>query len=250
MDKRVGVYKYKVESFHLDCTERLSLTVLGNQLLNAAARHAEEYGYGRETLRSRGQAWVFSRLLIEMKHYPREFDEYSICTWVDSASRFFSNRNFAVLDASGAAIGYASSVWAMIDLSTRQAVDIHAAQPDYAASIVCGEVPPCPVSRSGRARVESTEPVRTFSPLFCDIDYNGHFNSIKYIEHLLDALPMERLRQCPVGRFEISYSAECHYGEPLAIYRDETSANQFALELRKADGTVSSRAKVVLANEE
>ena len=87
---RIGKYQYHVESFHLDCTERLSLSVLGNQLLNAAARHAESLGYGRESMRRQGLAWVFSRLAIHMQEYPREFDDYTIATWVASVSRSFS----------------------------------------------------------------------------------------------------------------------------------------------------------------
>ena len=51
MNARVGTYSYKVESFHLDCRERLSLTVLDNQLLNAATRHADACGYGRRASR-------------------------------------------------------------------------------------------------------------------------------------------------------------------------------------------------------
>lgn len=249
MDERVGQYIYKVESFHLDCTERLSLTVLGNQLLNAAARHAESLGFGRETLRRQDLAWVFSRLLIQMDRYPLEFEEYTICTWVAGASRWFSDRRFAVLDASECPIGYATSMWAMINLTTRQPVDILEAVPQYGNHVLTEGAPDCPVSRSGRAKVTADEPVRSFAPLFCDIDYNGHFNSIKYIEHLLNALPMELLRYRPVHRFEISYSAECHYGEPLAIYVSTANDEEYDMELRKADGTVASRAKVVLAIE-
>lgn len=246
MESIIGEYDYKVESFHLDCTERLSLSVLGNQLLNAAARHAESFGFGREALRQRDRAWVFSRLLIQMDAPLCEFDTYTIRTWVADATRWFSTRNFAIYDASGTPVGYASSVWAMMNLATRKAVDLAAELPDY-ASLVCpeNEAPACPIERSRRSNVSTAEPSLVFRPLFCDIDYNGHFNSIRYIEHLLNALPMKVCRNYPVQRMEINYHIECRYGEVLSVYVAEVGDGEYDAEIRKEDGSVSCRSKIV-----
>lgn len=243
----IHVNRYRVESFHSDCTSHLSLAVLGNQLLNTAADHAEQLGFGRQALLDKNQAWVFSRLLIQMDHYPYEFEPYAIRTWIDSVSRFFSNRNFAILDTEGRAIGYASSVWAVIDLDTRQALDIKQALPTH-ADCISPEPIDCPIARTTRARVTADEPAYMFQPRFCDIDYNGHLNSIRYIEHFLGALPFDVLKERPIHRFEISYSAECHYGEPLAVYVSNADDDEYDLELRKADGIVASRAKIILRN--
>lgn len=246
MVQSIGTYIYKVESFHLDCTERLSFAVLGNQLLNAAARHAESLGFGREMLRQRGLAWVFSRLLIQMDRPLCEFDTYTIRTWVADATRWFSHRDFAIYDADGAPVGYASSVWALMDLATRKAADISLLLPGYAVT-VCPkqEAPSCPLERTRRPNVSAAEPSLVFRPLFCDIDYNGHFNSIRYIEHLLDALPMEVCRSHRVRRIEINYHSECHYGEALAVYVAETDGWEYDAEIRKEDGSVSCRSKIV-----
>ena len=248
MAECIGTYTYKVESFHLDCTERLSFAVLGNQLLNAAARHAESYGFGREALRQRDLAWVFSRLLIQMDKPLREFDTYTVQTWVVDATRWFSHRNFAILDAEGNAVGYASSVWALMDLATRKAADISLLLPGY-SDIVCpeGTAPDCPLERTRRPIVTTAEPALVFRPLFCDIDYNGHFNSIRYIEHLLDALPMDVCRNHPIRRIEINYNAECHYGEVLAVYVATADDGEYDAEIRKEDGSVSCRCKVLFA---
>lgn len=242
----IGEYIYKVESFHLDCTERLSLGVLGNQLLNASARHADSFGYGREALRRQGLAWVFSRLLIQQDVPLHEFDNYTVRTWVADVSRWFSLRHFVIIDSGGIPVGYATSVWALMDLETRKAVDLSAQLPGY-ASVACPaeSAPACPVERTRRPHVTSSEPALVFRPLFCDIDYNGHFNSIRYIEHLLNALPMEVCRHYPIHRLEINYSAECHYGEELSIYVAEAEQGAYDAEIRKADGSVSCRSKIV-----
>lgn len=244
-DYRIFESSYTVGSFQLDSSLHLSLAVLANHLAATASVHAERLGIGRETLLSKRMAWVFSRLLIQMDSYPTEYETYTVRTWIDSVSRFFSNRNFAVFNANGKVIGYATSVWALMDVDTRQALDIRQALPDH-ADCVSPEHIYCPVARSSRARVTAEEPAYTFRPLFCDIDFNGHFNSIRYIEHFLGALPLEVLKERSIHRFEISYSVECHYGEPLAVYVSNAGDDEYDLEIRKADGTVASRAKVIL----
>ena len=247
MAKLIEEFQFSVESFHLDCTEHLSLSTLGNQMLNAAVRHAEPLGFGHKKLNDLGVTWVFSRLLIQMERYPREFDKYAIRTWIPSVTRYFTNRNFIIQDAEGSPIGYATSVWAMIDLTTRQPVDITKLVPEYASAVVPPEEQPqCPVARTNRVRVTAEEPVYTFAPQFFDIDYNGHLNSIRTIEHFLNALPAEELREHPVHRMEVAYSAEGKYHEPLGIYLSAGAEGEYAMEMRKADGTIACHCKVLL----
>ena len=57
---------------------------------------------------------------------------------------------------------------------------------------------------------------------YSDIDLNGHVNSIKYIEHILDLFPMEMFREKRIRRFEMAYVAESYYGDTLSFYREQT----------------------------
>lgn len=49
---------------------------------------------------------------------------FSIQTWVENVYRLFTDRNFAILDHEGNAVGYARSVWAMISMETRKPADL------------------------------------------------------------------------------------------------------------------------------
>ena len=66
----------------------------------------------------------------------------------------------------------------------------------------------CPIARPGRIKVDESEPVCEYQAKYSDIDINGHVNSIKYIEHILDLFPMEMFREKSVRRFEMAYGAE------------------------------------------
>ena len=70
------------------------------------------------------KTWVLSRLAIEMEEMPKAYDKFFVETWVDSALKSFTSRNFKVIGETGHVYGYGKSVWAMIDLDTRQPADI------------------------------------------------------------------------------------------------------------------------------
>ena len=66
-----------------------------------------------------------------------------------------------------------------------------------------------------------------------DIDMNGHVNSIKYIEHVLDLWPLEWYREHPIHRVEVAYVAESHAGDRLSFYREQTDENTFCVRVCK-----------------
>ena len=49
-DNKVGTYKFVAEPFHCDFTGKLTMSVLGNHLLNCAGFHAADRGFGIATL--------------------------------------------------------------------------------------------------------------------------------------------------------------------------------------------------------
>ena len=71
------------------------------------------------------RTWVLSRLCIEMEDMPEQYSHFTMETWVESAMKYFTKRNFCLTDDStGKVYGYGRSIWALIDLTTRQPLDI------------------------------------------------------------------------------------------------------------------------------
>ena len=228
---KIGTYKFVAEPFHVDFTGRLTLGVLGNHLLNCAGFHATERGFGMATLNEDNYTWVLSRLAIEMDEMPRQYEDFTVQTWVENVYRLFTDRNFAVTDKDGRRIGYARSVWAMISMHTRKPVDLLAMHEGHIADYVCDE--PCPIDKPSRIKVRATEPTFALQAKYSDIDVNGHVNSIRYIEHILDLFPLDFYRDRRVRRFEIAYVAESYYGDILSFYLDDEGDGRYAVEIRK-----------------
>lgn len=245
MKSFIGKYPFEVETFQVDYTGGLSFGFLANKMLITAGNHANERGFGKERLTADGKTWVLSRLAIEIDEYPNEGDTYYVETWVESVNRLFTSRNFRVLSHNNRVLGYARSIWALIDVHTRQSEDLTSLYEGELVAYSCDE--PCPIKGVSRARVTAADPVGTFMPLYCDIDYNGHLNSVKYIEHILNELPLEIFRNHTIHRVEVSYSAECFYRESLSVYMDKKEeGHEYDVEIRKESGEVACRARIIL----
>jgi len=251
MISKVGKYEFLAEPFHCDMEGRLFMGHLGNHLINAADFHSNDRGFGMTYLMPRKLAWVLSRLVIEMDEMPQAYDRFTVETWVESAMRFFTNRNFRITNvADNRVIGYGKSVWAMINTETRQPVDLLKVRDGELLNYVETEEN-CPIARPSRVTMSAeAQEVETISTHYCDVDMNGHINSIKYIEHVLDLWSLDFYRAHSIKRFEIAYVAETHCGDKLSFLREETAPNEYCVRIMKlpADGSVaqeSCRCKVI-----
>lgn len=240
---KIGTYGFVAEPFHVDFTGRLTLGVLGNHLLNCAGFHATERGFGIAELNEDNYTWVLSRLAIDMDEMPLQYEPFSVQTWVENVYRLFTDRNFAILDKDGHKIGYARSVWAMISLNTRKPADLLTLHGGSIVDYVCDE--PCPIEKPSRIKVQATEPVMSLKAKYSDIDINGHVNSIRYIEHILDLFPMELYHSKRIRRFEMAYVAESYYGDELSFYLDNEGNDVYAVEVKKNGNETVCRAKVI-----
>lgn len=242
MDKRIGTYNFVAEPFHVDFTGRLTLGVLGNHLLNSAGFHATERGFGIAELNEDNYTWVLSRLAIELEEMPMQYEPFSIQTWIENVYRLFTDRNFAIIDKDGRKIGYARSVWAMISLNTRKPADLLTLHGGSIVDYVCDE--PCPIAKPSRIKVQATESVASLKAKYSDIDINGHVNSIRYIEHILDLFPLDLYRTKRIRRFEMAYVAESYYGDELSFYLDDDGNDVYGVEVKKNGSETVCRAKI------
>lgn len=253
MDK-VGRYTFMAEPFHCDFSGRLFMGHLGNHLLNAADFHSTDRGFGMRRLLGIQRSWVLSRLAIEMTEMPPMYTRFNVETWVESAMRYFTSRNFAVVgtspqgDQDEVVYGYGRSIWAMIDTDTRQPTDIYSID-DGAISQWIDKDKACPIDKGGRVRMtDAAQLVRTIDTYYNDVDINGHVNSVKYIEHVLDLWPIDWYRTHRIARFEIAYVAEAHAGDRLSLYLEDGGDGSHCVRICKDGDVECCRSRVVFAD--
>ena len=127
------------------------------------------------------------------------------------------------------------SIWAMIDTESRQPTDIYAIDNGAIDNwIVADKL--CPIEKGGRVKIgENADFVCNMEVHYNDIDINGHVNSVKYIEHVLDLWDIDWYRGHRLKRFEIAYVAEAHEGDKLTFYREQTAGDEYGVRLVKTE---------------
>lgn len=241
---KIDRFDFICEPFHSDFTGHLTLSVLGNHLLNCAGQHASRRGFGIARLNDEDHTWVLSRMAIEFDQLPSQYSRFSIETWVESVYRLFTDRNFRICDEAGRTIGHARTTWAMIGMQSRKPIELTTLYAGALPSYTCPEET-CPIEKPGRIKVTATEPSLSFTAHYSDIDINGHVNSMRYIEHVMDLFSLDYLRQHPLRRFEIAYVAESYCGDTIDIYADNNEDGTWQTELRNsATGAVLCRSKL------
>lgn len=237
---KVSTYAFPVEPFHCDFSHHLFLSHLGNAMLNAADYHSRERGYGMEYLNSIHKTWVLSRLAIEMDRMPKAYEQVKVKTWVEGAMKFFTSRNFAVSTPDGHVYGYGRSIWAMIDTETRQPTDILAIRDGLIGRYVDTETT-CPIAQPSRVKMGAeAQKVGEIDTFYSDVDVNGHVNSVKYVEHILNLFPLDFYRTHRLQRFEIAFVAESHQGDKLHFYMESPSDGEYLVKATKTEALKSA----------
>ncbi len=222
MDK-IGKYNFVTEEYLLDFRGRVTIPMIGNYLLHAASDHAASRGFGFNDMNERHTAWVLSRLAIEINKYPEMTEPVTLYTWIDEVGRLFTSRCFELVNQQGENMVYARSIWAAIDMETRRPTPL-----DVEGLSVYAADRPCPIEKPGKiAPVEADTEGHPYAVKYSDLDVNGHFNSIKYMEHLLDLFDLSLFTAHEVSRFEIAYQSEGRYGMPLTLHKGSPNGARY-----------------------
>ena len=232
-------YDYAVQPREVDLTKRATIITLGDSILHTAGEDADRIGFGIRNLQSKDSTWVLSRMAVEIDRLPAEYERYTGGTWVGEIGRLMTTRNFIVTDAGGQRIAAASTLWAMMDVKTRQPLDLRD-NVDYSRALLAI---PCPIDKPAKiGRIEGV-PCDSRRVRYSDIDFNQHTNSMKYIQWMLDALPLEKLTGCRMKRLDVNFVHETRYGQQLVVCC-ERGTDRDRFEIRFEDGTAACKAAI------
>ena len=232
--EKSSCYKYTVEPFTEDYCGNLAWGKIGNLLLRCSSMHAGKHGFGYAQMIELQRVWVLSRLVIELDAMPRSEETFEIRTWVSRIYRQFTDRHFTLSRADGSVYGHATSIWALIDTESREPADLtQLADGGFTEALLPKE--PSPIAPMGRIRLKKPVLLHTHKAAYCDLDINGHVNSIRYMELLIDLFSPKTMKETPLRRIEMAYCLESYWGDDLEIYGDEEPADptKQCFEIRK-----------------
>ena len=235
----ISSYPFTIQPENVDFTLRASVASIISYMLNVAGTDAHRKGFGVEALQGHSFTWVLSRLAVDINTQPRQYSNIEIDTWVNEFNRLSSTRNFKMRIGEDV-IAAGVSQWCMLNMETRQAVDMTQLKDIYERAMVAE---PSPITAP--ARLRDIEPQASVSRpvVYSDIDFNRLVNTLRYIDLIFDSLPIELIEKNNGMRLDINFIAEALYGEVLTIgWTSEGNVWQF--EISSDSGKKLCRAKI------
>jgi acyl-ACP thioesterase len=231
-NKEIRRYRHRVESRDVDFMKKSTVMALGDYILHTAGEDADLNGFGVRTFNDAHNAsWVLTRFAFEICRMPGQHEQLCITTWVSDISRVMTTRNFEVFDHSGKKIAAAVSNWAMIDITTRRPLDLLAL--GLSDSMVQRFDPPAAPPQ----RLPAPEKAHSWQHTvkYSDLDFNCHANSMKYLQWVVDTLPMETIESKSIRRVDINFIQESRCGQHLHIIAAHPDGSQLLYEIQNND---------------
>lgn len=215
--------KVTIKSYQTNQYGKASIEALFNVMLEAAWAHAQIMDWGYDDLKNHNLFWVLSRFYLEVVKYPVWQDEITLNTWSAGTDGMYAYREYVVEDSRGEIILKGSSAWLILDMETRKIFRLS----DYKATFPKRiDQNACRNPKRIKPDIHSGE-MKFYPVLFSELDINRHFNSVKYVERVLDDFGIEFLNAHEPAELEVNYLKEAVAGDSIAVTRTKISENEY-----------------------
>ena len=220
---------------------RLKIPAIFRYFQDVALLATESKGVDSISLSKRNIDWVITRMTVQIKRLPKCDEEIVVCTHPGKDMAMLYPRYFYIMDAKGEIIVSSSSIWALIDNTTRKVIvdrDVIAKLPPE--SYDCQPDLPEKLAESPNKRFVEKRTIH-----YSDLDFNSHMNNVRYVELLMDVHDTAFYDTHSVKRISLNYMRELKEKEAVEVFTDASSPE--TISVYNADG-LSFLGKVEFVN--
>ena len=200
----------------VDFTGRWQPGAVFRAMQEASSAHCASLHASYQELHALGLAWVLTRASLEMERYPTLGQTVTVSTWPTETRHAFFPRHYTfALD--GEEIGRATALYVLLDIETRKiATPARLTVPIP----VCPRPAPLPMPGNLTA-LEAPVRSASYTPVYTDLDMNGHVNNTRYVDWFMNQFPLEKHKREELARLLIHYHFEVRPEEPLRLELQE-----------------------------
>ena len=191
----------------------LKYTDLCNILQLTAGVHAEMGGISFSDMQAHCQAWVLSRMRVEIKRLPKWRDIVTVKTWINSLENSRSVRCLELYIGEEKIVG-CETFWAVFNTQTRRPEGLALVHEHFE------KYPNDKATKIQFSKIDTTIDKAIIAQkkvLLSDLDIVNHANSVKYVEWCLDYLEPKLLLNQGLESFEMNYLKEVSIGKTVSI---------------------------------
>lgn len=233
----MGIYsqKFKLKYGDIGKSNRLNIKSLISYLQEMAGAHSSLAGYGLNDIPNTHVTWLLLDWKVKMFYHPKYDDEITIKTWPRVLEKFYSYRDFEVLDKNNNLVAIASSKWLLLNTETKKIERIT----DKIINSFGVEDKKVFEEKLEEKPIIPSNLCLNFEYIIQrrDIDTNGHVNNLHYIDYALETLPEEIYNSNEFDNIEIHYKKEIKSGEKINCYYTFDN-NKHIIVIKNADDSI------------
>ena len=213
-----------LQSRDCDFTGRWKPSEIFTAMQELAGDHAAILGAGYSVLHPVNIAFALTRTELHMDQYPKIGEKVVCRTWPAPVMKWMFPRYFVFESESGEQLGYAATLWVLMDLTERKMV----APSALPAPIPTSDQKP-PLRLPGKAANLTGEGMaREYLPGYSELDVNGHVNNTRYVSWMCDELGANILKDRSIRSIVVNYAHELLPGQSIVL-RSETEGTSFRM---------------------
>ncbi|TRW23389.1 acyl-[acyl-carrier-protein] thioesterase [Flavobacterium zepuense] len=211
-----SVYSHDFEINFLQCSPNglLRHTELCNLLQITAGYHAELGGLSFTDMQQHDQAWVLSRMRVEVDELPKWRDVVTVKTWIYDLQGSRSIRALEMYLGDKKIVG-SITYWAVFNTKLRKAEALalpHEHFEKYPERESTAESFK-KVNLNREAALHSERKV-----VLSDLDIVNHANNVKYLEWCLDGIDHKPILRQQLQSFDMNFMRELKLGDAVQLY--------------------------------
>ena len=210
----VSSRNYNIHYYEVDIHNKVLMTSIMNYLGDMAMYQSERLGVGIEHLKENKMAWVLYKWDITMESYPLLNETIKVKTFVYSSNKFFAYRKHEIIDAKENMIGYANSVWILINTDRRRPMRITKDINEAYGIDVSNNTP---IDIEDILSITKVDCEKSFEVRYSDIDTNMRVNNVKYAAWALETVPKDIVLNYELENMKVTYEKETTYGEIIKV---------------------------------
>ncbi|NVO19168.1 MAG: hypothetical protein HXX13_05675 [Bacteroidetes bacterium] len=233
---------FNITSADTDMESRLRPGALLNFLIQSAIQSADSLGFGFGSLRGEKLFWVLSRMTIRIMRPLKWYENITVETWPKDVDGLMYLRDFIIRDKNNEIVAVATSGWLAVNWETKRPGKIEGIDGlilDRLKSSHAIEEHP------EKLKAVDSEVISERLVTYFDIDLNRHVTSTRYLDWMMDALPVEFNRAWYPCQISINYMKETQLGSNISIACRKDNLTVFSFEgMNKKNSLVSFRGKI------
>lgn len=204
--------KYHIPVANVDASTYITNLGILSMLEDIAGKHSDIAGYGITDIPQTHLFWVLLAWKVEVIRRVKYKDEVTLRTWAKNTNKFYTYRDFEMLDQNGNVVCKATSKWALINMENKSLAKI-------SDEIISLYQPEKDRNVFENPDIEKLTIPDTYSSEYLyktqrrDIDINEHMHNSNYLSLAYEALPQEVYDSGEYNHIEIMYKKGIKFGD-------------------------------------